>query len=333
MYTDGSAKPHNPGHGGYGVVFYNSGSEFDSASGYLGDNVSNNQAEYMALVVALAYIKKNMSSSARVTVFSDSLLVVQQVLGNWKLRSRKLVTLHAKAGELASDIVDKGINLKLEHIRGHMGIVGNERADELAGLAVDDRVEPSPWVTDLMSKEVSSVVEERGFEKLDGLVTGVLKDHGHMMTPLGSRLGASDRTRLYQAGDVTSMRLLNLPSMAVTIGRRFSVLVAYTTRFHMAKGGADRAMELDSIVAAKALTEAGMHVLVVHKPHSNGRWRTFKDLGWSTVDRDVPASCAMAGDLKIAQVHKNTKWTPFASLDGEWTSFITWLKTAEERYG
>ena len=289
----------------------------------------------MAMVVALNQIAADWPWVDReFTVFSDSMLVIKQLTGAWKLRSRKLIILNAKARELLASIERDGKKISLRHVRGHMGIPGNERADELAGLAVDDRVEPSPWVSELMAKEAAAPLEERGFEKLNELVTGVLVDHGHMTTPLGQSLDAATRTRLAHTGGLTAVRLLNMPALAITIGRGLSVLVAYTTRFCMTSGpgGADRAMELASINAAQALTEAGLKVLVVHKPHASGRWRTFKDLGWGDQNGDVPAVCAMASDLTVTKVHTDTKWAPFASLEGEWTPFITCLASMEERH-
>ncbi len=63
-------------------------------------NVTNNQAEYLALIRALqeAYTKK----ISRVEVLSDSELLVKQIKEEYKIKSKNLIPLHKKAKELIS---------------------------------------------------------------------------------------------------------------------------------------------------------------------------------------------------------------------------------------
>ena len=73
IYTDGSSLG-NPGPGGAAWVT----SAFDSGNIYVGDNVTNNQCEYAAVLEAVKFADANGMKNVR--LFSDSNLVVQQLL-------------------------------------------------------------------------------------------------------------------------------------------------------------------------------------------------------------------------------------------------------------
>lgn len=58
-----------------------------------GDNITNNQAEYMTLVRALNWLADELgdaASTASVEVFGDSQLVIRQVKGEWKIKNAGL---------------------------------------------------------------------------------------------------------------------------------------------------------------------------------------------------------------------------------------------------
>ncbi|MEM2925830.1 MAG: ribonuclease HI family protein [Halobacteria archaeon] len=60
--------------------------------------VTNNQAEYLALIRALEIaIQRKI---AKVEVLSDSELLVKQIKDEYRVRSENLITLHKKAKEL-----------------------------------------------------------------------------------------------------------------------------------------------------------------------------------------------------------------------------------------
>lgn len=58
-----------------------------------GDNITNNQAEYMTLLNALQWLADKLAdeaSSATVTVHGDSQLVIKQLKGEWKIKDARL---------------------------------------------------------------------------------------------------------------------------------------------------------------------------------------------------------------------------------------------------
>jgi len=94
IYIDGASSC-NPGHAGTGLVAYDEfGNEVGRDSTYLGE-MTNNMAEYEALVKALTKALK--SGVKNVSVYSDSLLVVNQVLGKYKIKN---ITLQKYAAEV-----------------------------------------------------------------------------------------------------------------------------------------------------------------------------------------------------------------------------------------
>jgi probable phosphoglycerate mutase len=125
-YIDGGARG-NPGPAGFGVrVEQTDGTlveEFSEAIGV----ATNNVAEYRGLLAALEWAKAHGHRDLHVR--SDSLLLVQQMLGNYKVKHAGLQPLHAKARLLANEIG----RVTFEHV----GRAHNAHADRLANAAMD----------------------------------------------------------------------------------------------------------------------------------------------------------------------------------------------------
>ncbi len=126
-YIDGGARG-NPGPAGYGVrIERRDGSLVAEFGGAIGI-ATNNVAEYRGLIAALEWAKGQ--GVRHVHVRSDSLLLVQQMLGNYKVRNAGLQPLHARARLLAHEIG----RVTFEHV----GRALNAHADRLANAAMDD---------------------------------------------------------------------------------------------------------------------------------------------------------------------------------------------------
>jgi probable phosphoglycerate mutase len=126
-YVDGGARG-NPGPAGYGVrIEEPDGTLVEEFSESIGI-ATNNVAEYRGLLAALEWARAHGHQA--VLVRSDSLLLVQQMLGNFKVKHPGLQPLHAKARLLAHDIG----RVSYEHVRREL----NTHADRLANAAMDD---------------------------------------------------------------------------------------------------------------------------------------------------------------------------------------------------
>jgi ribonuclease HI len=125
-YIDGGARG-NPGPAGFGVrIEEQNGTlveEFSEAIGV----ATNNVAEYRGLLAALEWARAR--GLATLHVRSDSLLLVQQMKGAYKVKHPGLVPLYAKARLLAHQIG----RVTFEHV----GRAKNAHADRLANAAMD----------------------------------------------------------------------------------------------------------------------------------------------------------------------------------------------------
>ncbi len=131
-YIDGGARG-NPGPAGYGVrIEDRDGALVDEFYESIGV-ATNNVAEYRGLVAALEWAKRR--GCRQLHVRSDSLLLVQQMLGNFKVKNAGLQPLCAKARLLAHEIG----RVTFEHVRRE----SNAHADRLANAAMDEASEAS----------------------------------------------------------------------------------------------------------------------------------------------------------------------------------------------
>ena len=126
-YIDGGARG-NPGPAGYGVRIERPDGtlveEFYESIGV----ATNNVAEYRGLLAALEWAKQHGHTHFHVR--SDSLLLVQQMRGVFKVKNAGLQPLYAKARLLAHEIG----RVTFEHV----GRALNAHADRLANAAMDE---------------------------------------------------------------------------------------------------------------------------------------------------------------------------------------------------
>ena len=125
IYCDGASRS-NPGEASIGVSIQNDEQEVDIIAKKIGV-ATNNVAEYEGLRTALDYCDKN--NLKNVQIYLDSLLVVQQVNGKYKVKSKNLKDLYNKC----TDLIKKIDNLEIHHVPREQ----NKRADELANIALD----------------------------------------------------------------------------------------------------------------------------------------------------------------------------------------------------
>jgi len=95
----------NPGRG-YGSyhITANDGEVIHERLEY-GDRVTNNQAEYRTLIEALESLNRRLgpdTSGTALLIRGDSQLVINQVLGRWKVKHPDLKPLHQRAVQLVS---------------------------------------------------------------------------------------------------------------------------------------------------------------------------------------------------------------------------------------
>ena len=125
IYIDGAAKG-NPGKAGIGIIIYNEqGSVIKKVSEYIGI-ATNNVAEYLALIYGLQ--EALVLKADRVSLYSDSELVLKQMKGIYRVKDNLLSQLFLLAQHLKKNI--KKIEfLQVTHFE-------NKEADRLATAAI-----------------------------------------------------------------------------------------------------------------------------------------------------------------------------------------------------
>jgi ribonuclease HI len=142
---DGASKG-NPGLSGAGAVIYKNRQEIWSSCKFIGCK-TNNQAEYSALILglegALALGIKTLS------VLGDSLLVINQINGLYKVKSDFILPLYKEVLTLKS----KFNFIEFNHVYRDY----NKRADELSNLALEN----------IDRNSHTSTIEDLGIQELD----------------------------------------------------------------------------------------------------------------------------------------------------------------------
>jgi ribonuclease HI len=126
VHIDGGARG-NPGPGGWGAVIQAGDGEPVELCGSL-PWATNNVAEYSGLIAALEWCRDQ--GATEVHIKSDSLLLVQQMKGVYKVKHEGLKPLHGRAGLIAHEIG----RVTFEHVRREQ----NKAADRLANQAMDE---------------------------------------------------------------------------------------------------------------------------------------------------------------------------------------------------
>jgi len=130
LYADGGSRG-NPGHSASGYVLLDENDEVILKSGvYLGIT-TNNQAEYQALKYALE--EANKLGAREVDVYMDSLLVINQMKGIFKVKNRDLWPIH----EAIKDLVTHFKKVSFTHVPRELNKLAdaevNETLDNEAG--------------------------------------------------------------------------------------------------------------------------------------------------------------------------------------------------------
>ena len=136
IYTDGGSRG-NPGKAALGVVFCNEKEQIIKKYGeYLGDNLTNNEAEYSAVIFALKKFKalfgKAIAEISEVEIRSDSELLVKQMNGEYKLLDEKIQKFFIEIWNLKMDF--KKVKFKT------IPRENNKEADKMVNETLDGHV-------------------------------------------------------------------------------------------------------------------------------------------------------------------------------------------------
>ena len=132
LCADGGSRG-NPGPAGFGAVLLDdSGRVVRELSEFIGQATCN-EAEYRALIAALQAARE--LGARDLLIRADSQLLVRQLNGQYRVRSRSLMPLALRARRM----LDQFASWKAQHVPREM----NARADALANEAMDRRASPA----------------------------------------------------------------------------------------------------------------------------------------------------------------------------------------------
>lgn len=137
IHTDGACRG-NPGPGGWGAVLEYSGTRKTLHGGEA--MTTNNRMELTAVIRALMALKR----PCHVKVYSDSIYVLQGItewMPNWKSRGWKTAAKKPVKNVDLWQALDGQVALhtiEWHWVKGHSGDAGNEEADMLANLGIDE---------------------------------------------------------------------------------------------------------------------------------------------------------------------------------------------------
>lgn len=141
VYFDGLCQPINPGGiSCYAFIVKRDGmtvySEYGVAGEPFSENSTNNVAEYTALAKALQWLLANNYSSQKVEVKTDSQLVANQLTGDYKVKSRRIMSLYKEVLFLKNKFQD----IQIKWISRDK----NREADKLTNIAYNKALQENP---------------------------------------------------------------------------------------------------------------------------------------------------------------------------------------------
>lgn len=126
IFFDGGSRG-NPGPAACAFVILDAGGDVLDRKGVFLGTRTNNQAEYMGLILGMERALENGLQEA--VIKGDSELVIRQMAGEYKVRSAGLKPLHRRARKLQ----ERFRSLSFLHVRREL----NTDADALLNMALD----------------------------------------------------------------------------------------------------------------------------------------------------------------------------------------------------
>lgn len=172
IYTDGSSRG-NPGPGGWGaIVAYDNGESKVVELGGGDKHTTNNRMELTAAIEALSYVR-DLGGEFAIDMRADSAYVINGItkwVAGWErngwVNSKKEAVLNRDLWEelarVVSDVKIGESKIVWTYTPGHSGILGNERADEIATAHADENLVDlfeglrSEYTVDLENMEVDA---------------------------------------------------------------------------------------------------------------------------------------------------------------------------------
>jgi ribonuclease HI len=128
LFIDGASR-NNPGPAGAGLYIVKNDHPVEKRGFFLGAK-TNNQAEYLALLLGLFYMQKRYEKGDLLLIISDSQLLIKQMEGKYRVKHPGIKPLYTVAQALLV-----GMRYDLMHVLREE----NKQADAMANEGIDKR--------------------------------------------------------------------------------------------------------------------------------------------------------------------------------------------------
>jgi ribonuclease HI len=138
IFTDGACLG-NPGPGGYGLIIIEN--NYVQERGAFFEHTTNNKMEMIGVITGLHLV----DSTNPIMVLTDSEYVIKgitQWIPRWKQKNWKTAAGNSVANQalwIQMESLSQGKSITWQHIRGHRGYIGNERAHTLASAFAEKK--------------------------------------------------------------------------------------------------------------------------------------------------------------------------------------------------
>jgi ribonuclease HI len=129
LFIDGASR-NNPGPSGAGIYLLKD-DELILQKGFFLGSKTNNQAEYLALLLGVFYLEKNVMPHDTIQIISDSQLLIRQLQGIYKVRNEVIKALYFLATTMTKDMKCTFLHVLREE---------NSNADKMANVGIDKKV-------------------------------------------------------------------------------------------------------------------------------------------------------------------------------------------------
>lgn len=129
LYVDGAAR-NNPGPAGAGFYLVKNGVPIEERGMYLGIK-TNNQAEYLALLLGAYYAQLHMGPQDTLVIKADSELMVRQISGIYAIKNKELARIYSTLRRFLDTL-----HYNVKHIPREQ----NKIADKLANKGIDKKI-------------------------------------------------------------------------------------------------------------------------------------------------------------------------------------------------
>lgn len=133
LFIDGASR-NNPGLAGAGIYLLKDDKPIERYGFFLGIK-TNNQAEYLALLLGLFFLQKHVHLDNKIRIVSDSELLVKQIAGVYRVKNQALKPLFTLA---------KSMLIPLNGSVEHVFRAENKIADKLANQGIDHKAPVPP---------------------------------------------------------------------------------------------------------------------------------------------------------------------------------------------